>query len=274
MLQKLPDWLTSRWNRHVTKQMRKTEEYPNFKEFSVFVAEEAEIACNPVTSFQALKTTEEKPIRDVKCPKANVFITGLNAADTTTTVMTTYSAVNGSKDSTAPKKVNSSFPSSNPVPCMFCGESHSIHKCQKLSSKPTEEKRRFILDNNLCFGCLRRGHNAKDCRNKSTRGMCKNPHPTPLHKDRSGVADTSSSHALQAEANTSSLSCCVGRGDDGSISMIVPVWISSTTNPVKETLVYTLLDTQSSNTFVDQDVCGKLGVGSEPVKLIRASLPL
>ncbi|KAK0142369.1 hypothetical protein N1851_019890 [Merluccius polli] len=30
VLQKLPDWLTSRWNRHVTKQMRKTEEYPNF----------------------------------------------------------------------------------------------------------------------------------------------------------------------------------------------------------------------------------------------------
>ena len=162
MLQKLPDWLTSCWNRHVTKQMRKTEEYPNFKEFSVFVAEEADIACNPVTSFQALKTTEEKPIRDVKRPKANAFITGVNAADTTTTVMTTYSAVNGSKDSTAPKKVNSSFPSSNPVPCMFCGESHSIHKCQKLSSKPTEENRRFILDYNLCFGCLRRGHNAKE----------------------------------------------------------------------------------------------------------------
>ncbi|KAK0142370.1 hypothetical protein N1851_019891 [Merluccius polli] len=191
--------------------------------------------------------------------------------------MTTYSAVNGSKDSTAPKKVNSSFPSSNPVPCMFCGERHSIHKCQKLSSKPTEEKRRFILDNNLFFGCLRRGHNAKDCRNKSTCGICKKPHPTPLHEDRSGVADTSSSHALQAEANTSSLSCCVGRGDGGSTSMIVPVWISSTTNPEKETLVYALLDTQSSNTFVDQDVCGKLGVVSEPVKdfipLERSHIP-
>ena len=104
-------------------------------------------------------------------------------------------------------------------------------------------------------------------RNKSTCGICKKPHPSPLHEDPSGVADTSSSHALQAEANTSSLSCCVGRGDGGSTSMIVPVWISSTTNPEKKTLVYALLDTQSSNTFVDQDVCGKLGVGSEPVKL-------
>lgn len=28
ILQKLPDWVTSCWNRHVTKQLRQTEEYP------------------------------------------------------------------------------------------------------------------------------------------------------------------------------------------------------------------------------------------------------
>lgn len=60
MLQKLPDWVTSRWNRHVTKQLRQTEEYPNFKEFADLVANEADIACNPVTSFQALKSPEER----------------------------------------------------------------------------------------------------------------------------------------------------------------------------------------------------------------------
>ncbi|XP_034150370.1 uncharacterized protein LOC114839868 [Esox lucius] len=41
MLQKLPDWVTSRWNRHVTMQLRKKEEYPNFKEFAEFLAQEA-----------------------------------------------------------------------------------------------------------------------------------------------------------------------------------------------------------------------------------------
>lgn len=49
--------------------------------------------------------------------------------------------------------------------------------------------------------------------------------------------------------------------------MIVPVWISSTTTPEKETLVYALLDTQSSNTFVDQGVREKMGAGLEPVNL-------
>ena len=173
---------------------------------------------------------------------------------------------NSSKDPNGSKKVHTSFPSPNAVSCMFCGESHSIHKCQKLASKPVEEKRRFILDNNLCFGCLRKGHNSKDCKNKATCGICKKPHPTPLHEEGPAATDTSS-HVKQAEENTSSLSCCVNRNEGGSTSMIVPGWMSSTTTPETETLVYALLDTQSSNAFVDQGLCEKTGVGLEPVKL-------
>ncbi|KAL6479864.1 hypothetical protein MHYP_G00108970 [Metynnis hypsauchen] len=239
MLQRLPDWVTSRWNRHVTMQLRQTEEYPNFKAFAEFIAQEAEIACNPVTSFHALKSTEEKPARDIKRQKANAFITNVKASDKSSIVIKT---------------------------CMCCGENHSIHKCQKFINKSVEDKRRFILDNNLCFGCLRRGHNSKDCKNKATCGICKKHHPTPLHEDRPVAAD-SSCHAMQAEENASSLSCCLDRSDGGSTSMIVPVWISSATSPEAETLAYALLDTQSSNTFVDREVCEKMGAGLEPVKL-------
>lgn len=89
MLQKLPDWLTSRWNRHVTKQLRQTEEHSNFKEFADFDGKEADIACNPVKSFQALKSTEEKSPTDVKRPKVNAFITNVKASDKSTTVTKT-----------------------------------------------------------------------------------------------------------------------------------------------------------------------------------------
>ncbi|KAI2646382.1 hypothetical protein H4Q32_025464 [Labeo rohita] len=169
MLQKLPDWLTSRWNRHVTMQLRRLEEYPTFKEFADFVAQEAEIACNPVTSFHALKLTEEKPSREVKHSKANAFITNVKASDKSRIVPRTYSVeVSNSVDSNRSNKVN----------------------------------------------------------------------------------------------NASSDS-----GDGGSTSMIVPVWISSTSTPEREILVYALLDTQSSNTFVDQEVCERMGASSEPVNL-------
>ncbi len=136
-----------------------------------------------------------------------------------------------------------------------------------FTSKSVEDKRKLILDNNLCFGCLRKGHISKDCRSKATCNICKKHHPTPLHEDRPSSAAVTFSHAMQAEQNTSSLSCCVDSGDGGSTSMIVPVWISSTSTPERETLVYALLDTQSSNTFVDQEVCERMGTISEPIKL-------
>ena len=122
--------------------------------------------------------------------------------------------------------------------------------------------------NYLCFGCLRRGHNSNECKNKATCGICKKHHPTLLHEDRpSAAADTSSSHAIQAEENTLSLSRCIDRSHGGSTAMIVREQISSNTTPETESLVYALLDTQSSNTFVDQEVCQKMGAGLEPVKL-------
>ncbi|XP_056597979.1 uncharacterized protein LOC130433119 [Triplophysa dalaica] len=265
MVQKLPDWVTSQWNRYVTKHLRETEEYPKFNEFAEFVAREAEVACNPVTSFNALKSTEERPIRDVKRQRANAFITNVKAPDKFCTVMRSNSA--GENQPKESNKVNVTSPFSEPVPCLCCGDSHSIHKCQTFANKPVEEKKRLIFDNNLCFGCLRRGHNSRECRSKAICSICKKRHPTPLHEERSSAAADTSSHAIETEETTSSLSCSVDRGCGGSTSMIVPVWISSSTNPEKQILVYALLDTQSSNTFVDKEVCEEIGASLEPVKL-------
>ena len=53
-----------------------------------------------------------------------------------------------------------------------------------------------------------------------------------------------------------------------STSMIVPVWISEPNASDNETLSYcALLYTQSSHTFVDQEVYEKLQAAMEPVKL-------
>lgn len=74
-----PDWITSRWNRHVTKQLCQRGEYPTIKEFSEFMEQEAEIAGNPMTPLDALKPAKEKPSRDVNRPQVNTFITGIKA---------------------------------------------------------------------------------------------------------------------------------------------------------------------------------------------------
>ena len=66
MLAKLPEWVTSRWNRYVTEQLDRGQEYPSFHEFASYIAKEARIACNPVSSLHALRHSTETPVREVK----------------------------------------------------------------------------------------------------------------------------------------------------------------------------------------------------------------
>ncbi|KAG1925572.1 hypothetical protein F2P79_025451 [Pimephales promelas] len=57
---KLPDWLSSRWNRAVTKFQDEHKGFPDFKYFVEFLVKEARIACNPITSLQAIKPAEQE----------------------------------------------------------------------------------------------------------------------------------------------------------------------------------------------------------------------
>lgn len=41
LFQKLPEWVTTHWNRHVTKALDEEKPGPSFSEFSDIVAEEA-----------------------------------------------------------------------------------------------------------------------------------------------------------------------------------------------------------------------------------------
>ena len=48
-------------------------------------------------------------------------------------------------------------------------------------------------------------------------------------------------------------------------SMIVPVWLSTSSRPDKEVLVYAMLDNQSAATFVLDEVCSEVSVEAEKV---------
>lgn len=271
LLVKLPDWITSRWNRYVTEQLDKGKDYPSFKDFTAFISKEARIACNPVSSLHALKPPAEIPVRETKRTKANAFVTNVRASDTST--VATKPNIEETKPRDTDKQRKRDIPPQNlsTIKCICCGENHTIHKCPKLTDMSADEKKKYVHENKLCFACLRKGHNSKDCKNRAMCSICRKSHPTPLHEDRSPVDKPAQSIAI-AEENMSALSCSVGGGENGSTSMIVPVWISATNAPEAETLVYALLDTQSTHTFVDQEVCEKLQAVSEPVKLKLATM--
>ncbi|KAM9429662.1 uncharacterized protein ACWYII_017688 isoform 1-T4 [Salvelinus alpinus] len=156
ILAKLPDWLTSRWNRKVIDILEETETFPSFSQFVKFLTREAKIACNPVTSLHALQSSEDgKPKTPrIQSPGARVLATNSDEKDTVTS-------------------------------CVFCEMSgHSLHKCCKFMDKPTTERQKFVQENKLCFGCLRPGHHSKDCDNRNTCDTCQRRHPSCLHEDR------------------------------------------------------------------------------------------
>ncbi|CAI5694728.1 unnamed protein product [Oreochromis niloticus] len=63
MLSKLPDWLSARWNRKVIEIEEQDGSFPTFSHFVDFIAREAKIACNPVTSLHALKAGDSEKMK-------------------------------------------------------------------------------------------------------------------------------------------------------------------------------------------------------------------
>lgn len=73
---------------------------------------------------------------------------------------------------------------SGQIKCAFCRRRHFIYKCKYFLVMSLSERKKFIMDNDMCFGCLRVGHFVKDCKRKITCNICKQGHLPPLHQDK------------------------------------------------------------------------------------------
>ena len=125
----------------------------------------------------------------------------------------------------------------------------------------------FVKENRLCFGCLRRGHEFKDCQRRLSCSACYKKHPTCLHKDSNSLEKKEDGNEVESPSVHNSTSCTSQGVSSKNTSMIVPVWLSVSSKPNKELLVYAILDTQSDATFILKETCDELGTETEPTKL-------
>ncbi|KAG1968718.1 nek6 [Pimephales promelas] len=258
LLKKLPEWMVRRWSRIVVEELDRSGDYPSFVHFTEFMQTEARIACNPIASplLMNVKGTDERLSKRAK-------------------VLNTSTQMKNSTSGTQMKNSNSgTLENVKPrPPCLVCkDETHGVVKCPTFAAKTTDEKKAFIHENHLCFGCLRKGHTTKDCKRRHTCSTCGRRHPTCLHLERNTNPGGSASndpvatgdhgskeiHKVMAHALTQHVSAT---------SSIVPVLVSSTTEPQKEILTYALLDTQSDSTFILEDLVTELNVNTQPVQL-------
>lgn len=130
LVRKLPDWAAARWNRQATQFMKDSGEFPSFKDFAQFMSSEAEIVCNPITSFHALRSSDTitAKTQKEKRPACNV----LHTQTATETDSSTYNKPNVK------------------LPCMLCQEEgHKLHSCPQFKGKSLDERRKYIKEKKL-----------------------------------------------------------------------------------------------------------------------------
>ena len=270
---KLPEWMTHRWNRIISTSKREKGRYPNFSEFSFFVAEEADIANDPaLCQPPAGSTSVRQSVSKIREP--------------------------GQQARTALATNIQPVIQASPKPeCQFCKkDNHHLRECRTFARNTMETRREFVRRERLCFGCLNQGHRSIECKERGKCDKCNKMHPTSLHDDnvQRSLEDrkekrnaTSSRHGGSGAAAAvggphesappdRSASATCGRVLSSSkgvlTSMVVPVYLSSDTNPDKEILVYALLDTMSDSTFVLETVAEDLQTPSQNATLRLTTL--
>ncbi|XP_075942299.1 uncharacterized protein LOC142944945 isoform X2 [Anarhichas minor] len=188
LTRKLPDWAASSWNRQVTHRLNEKQEFPSLKDFAIFVSTEAEIACTPITSFHALhasdSNTEKRNLLDTKRDRASV--------------LTTHTATDNANQRMDQRQVK--------MPCILCQDNrHQLHACPKFMEM-LAERHNYVREKKLCYGCLKSGHSAKDCRHRHFCDNCKGKHPTVLHDYSYGNERSSSETGTNQGVAATSLS--------------------------------------------------------------------
>ncbi|XP_055633707.1 uncharacterized protein LOC129774035 [Toxorhynchites rutilus septentrionalis] len=90
--------------------------------------------------------------------------------------------------------------------CSHCSQQHRINMCEAFKKLDSKKKQQIVQDKRLCFNCLGKNHQSKDCKSTRTCAVagCKRRHHTLLH-ERSTLKEEPKAKKVQnpAERETS-----------------------------------------------------------------------
>lgn len=149
-------------------------------------------------------------------------------------------------------------------PACFARISITLTNVRSLQKNCTKKRKTFSLEKFLCLGCASSSrHQVASCKNKLTCRTCSGRHPSCLHVQKA------SSESITNCTNV----CMIPEQEYGSDhTMIVPVWVRSTSEPSKEVLQYAVLDDQSNVSFVSQSLCERLNLQGPSTDLLLTTV--
>ena len=149
MLQKCPDWIVTRWARIVMSSKESKGRYPPFEEFVKFIAREAKIACDPVTSLQALRPRDQKASTSSKPKQRN----------STSFVNSTTQAKKSDKEHPAKKRIDQKTDqktdqkSTEKTKACPCKKHIDASECEEFLKMSLDKRETYVKENDLCFKC-------------------------------------------------------------------------------------------------------------------------
>ena len=257
--EKLPRHLRSKWTERNNNTKVEKGRIADFEEFSQFVRKQAELATDPVFSEENVT----KPHHDEKDKGAHVKFRRRPRSRGKGTSLAMGLKQEGRKEQS--------------TSCSLCKRPHNLNDCEQFLKKTLTERREFVVEKKLCFGCFSDQHIAKNCKERQTCKTCKRPHPTSLHdydwvKKISNNSDNQPGADPRVSSNCTAI-CNVMEAGDVPINMgILPVHLFHKSDPAKKIKVYALLDNASGGTFVSEKSMKALGIEGNDTELILTTI--
>ena len=259
--EKLPRHLRSKWTERNSRTKSVKGRIADFEEFSQFVREQAELATDPVFSEESVS---KLPLGE-KDKVVTHFKFGKRPPQ------------RGRGTSFATDVSRTSKDQGNIV-CSLCNKSHNLNECEQFLLKSLSDRRDFVKEKKLCYGCFSDQHIAKNCKDKQSCKTCSKQHPTSLHdnnwtrKPKSQSERKEFGNKPQVSSNRTAV-CNITDAGDIPINMgILPVWLYHKDDPDKMIKVYALLDNGSGGTFIKEESAKRLGIEGSDTDLILTTI--
>ena len=258
VIDKLPYPMQDQWRRRADQIRERENRRAKFDDIVSFVEKEVRIQTNPTFGRQQRNTKSKEFEGQGRKVSAAVRI-----------------GDGPGRDASVPIRHADVEQSRAPPKCWYCSKRHYLEHCEELRGKAPHEKNAFIKEKGLCFGCLGKGHMAKECARRKTCSVCKLKHPTVLHNGRpppvpeaeavTGVKENSSQVVLNGRVQLGR-SQRSGADSPSTMMSIVPVriWLEDGRRAVE---TYAFLDGGSSATFCSESLLRRIGVQGEKVTL-------
>jgi hypothetical protein len=259
---KLPPFAQNRWRTYGAAYERKHGHPPRFQKFCRFLENLADEMSNENYSTG---TAESQDNRRRQPAQAQGYSTSIDS----TQPYGNRNADSPTDYSTLRSNSELKRPAAEPVCPLHQMAPHNIIDCNLFVALTPQQRIDTVKDKRLCFGCCQSGHGVNRCPGRHRCNTCKsNRHHTLLHlgtRQYRSQAPSSSSHSADSVVTSTRATGA------NSCGKVVPVVVSHKQS-ARSIICYAIIDDQSSNTFIDDDLMVELGVPTETIRYTLTTL--